>query len=139
MIRYLLGRVGQAIVVLAVTFTVAFLLLQVLPGDAIMIKFMSPEMGLTPAQIAEIRASYGADLPLWQQYLKPVASFLTGNFGYSIQAGVPVSQQLATNLPPTLLLASLAFAAAVILTVALAALSNKRDSNPPKKHGNIPL
>ncbi len=124
MTRYLLGRVGQALVVLAVTFTAAFLLLQVLPGDAIMIKFMSPEMALTPQQIAEIRASYGADLPLWQRYLTTAGNFLTGNFGYSIQAGVPVSQQLATNLPPTLLLASLAFVAAVVLTVVLAALSN---------------
>jgi peptide/nickel transport system permease protein len=124
MVRYLIGRVGQAVVVLAVTFTAAFLLLQVLPGDAIMIKFMSPEMGLNADQIAEIRASYGADLPMWQRYLRTVGNFLTGNFGYSIQAGVPVSQQLATNLPPTLLLASLAFVAAVILTIALAALSN---------------
>jgi peptide/nickel transport system permease protein len=124
MVRYLIGRVGQAVVVLAVTFTAAFLLLQVLPGDAIMIKFMSPEMGLNADQIAEIRASYGADRPLWQRYLTTVGNFLTGNFGYSIQAGVPVSQQLATNLPPTLLLASLAFVAALLLTIALAALSN---------------
>jgi peptide/nickel transport system permease protein len=124
MVRYLIGRIGQALAVLAVTFTAAFLLLQVLPGDAVMIKFMSPEMGLSADQIAEIRASYGADLPIWEQYLKTVANFLTGNFGYSIQAGVPVSQQLATNLPPTLLLASLGFVAAVVLTIALAALSN---------------
>jgi len=124
MIRYLIGRVGQAIAVLAVTFTAAFLLLQVLPGDAIMIKFMSPEMGLSADQIAEIRASYGADLPIWEQYLRTVVNFLGGNFGYSIQAGVPVSHQLAINLPPTLLLASLGFIAAVLLTIALAALSN---------------
>jgi peptide/nickel transport system permease protein len=124
MVRYLIGRIGQAVAVLAVTFTAAFLLLQVLPGDAIMIKFMSPEMGLNADQIAEIRAAYGADLPMWQRYLRTVGNFLTGNFGYSIQAGVPVSQQLATNLPPTLLLASLAFVAAVILTIALAALAN---------------
>lgn len=124
MVRYLIGRIGQAVAVLAVTFTAAFLLLQVLPGDAIMIKFMSPEMGLNADQIAEIRASYGADLPMWQRYLRTVANFLSGNFGYSIQAGVPVSQQLATNLPPTLLLAALAFGAAVILTTVLAALSN---------------
>ena len=122
--RYLLGRIGQALAVLAVTFTAAFLLLQVLPGDAIMIKFMSPEMGLSADQIAEIRAAYGADLPIWEQYLRTVANFLTGNFGYSIQAGVPVSQQLATNLPPTLLLASLGFIVAVLLTIALASLSN---------------
>src|SRR4030095_6361988 len=124
MVRYLIGRVGQAVAVLAVTFTAAFLLLQVLPGDAIMIKFMSPEMGLNADQIAEIRAAYGADLPLWQRYLTTVGNFLTGNFGYSIQAGVPVSQQLATNLPPPLLLAALAFVAAVVLTIVLAALSN---------------
>ncbi|CAN5852607.1 ABC transporter permease [soil metagenome] len=124
MVRYLIGRVGQAIAVLAVTFTAAFLLLQVLPGDAIMIKFMAPDMGLTADQIAEIRAAYGADLPLWQRYFQTVLNFLTGNFGYSIQAGVPVSDQLATNLPPTMLLASLAFAAAVLLTIALAGVSN---------------
>ena len=124
MIRYLAGRVGQALAVLFATFTAAFLLLQVLPGDAVMIKFMSPEMGLSPQQIAEIRASYAADLPIWEQYLRTVANFLSGNFGYSIQAGVPVSQQLAINLPPTLQLAALAFVAAVILTIALAALSN---------------
>ncbi|MSP77858.1 MAG: ABC transporter permease, partial [Rhodospirillaceae bacterium] len=51
-------------------------------------------------------------------------NFLTGNFGYSIQAGVPVRQQLATNLPPTLQLASLGLLMAVVLTVAIAALSN---------------
>ncbi len=124
MTRYLLGRFGQALAVLALTFTAAFLLLQVLPGDAIMIKFMAPEMALTPEQIADIRAAYGADLPLWERYLSTVGQFVTGNFGYSIQAGVPVSQLRATNLPSTLLLASLGFVAALILTIVLAAASN---------------
>jgi len=124
MIRYLAGRIGQALLVLMVTFTAAFLLLQALPGDAIMIKFMSPDMALNAEQIAEIRAAYGADLPIWERYFHTLANFLTGNFGYSIQAGVPVSQQLRVNLPPTLELASLAFLAAILLTVAIAALSN---------------
>ena len=124
MVRYLLGRFGQALAVLALTFTAAFLLLQVLPGDAIMIKFMAPGMALTPEQIADIRAAYGADLPLWERYLSTVGQFLTGNFGYSIQAGVPVSKLLLTNLPSTLLLASLGFTAALILTILLAAASN---------------
>ena len=124
MIRYLLSRVGQALLVLMVTFSAAFLLLQALPGDAIMIKFMSPDMGLSADQIAEIRAAYGADLPIWERYFQTLANFLTGNFGYSIQAGVPVSQQLQVNLPPTLQLASLGFVAAIILTITIAALSN---------------
>jgi peptide/nickel transport system permease protein len=124
MFRYLSGRVGQAVLVLMATFTAAFLLLQALPGDAIMIKFMSPEMGLSPDQIAEIRVSYGADLPIWQQYFRSLGNFLSGNFGYSIQAGVPVRDQLAANLPPTILLASFGFATAVVLTIAIATLSN---------------
>lgn len=124
MLRYLAGRVGQAVLVLMATFTAAFLLLQALPGDAIMIKFMSPEMGLSADQIAEIRASYGADRPMWERYFHTLVNFLSGNFGFSIQAGVPVSQQLATNLPPTLQLASLGFVAALVLTVVLAAASN---------------
>ena len=124
MLRYLLGRVGQALLVLTATFTAAFLLLQALPGDAIMIKFMSPEMALTAEQIADIRAAYGADLPLWERFGNTVVNFLTGNFGYSIQAGVPVRDQLAVNLPPTLQLASLGFLAAVALTITIAALSN---------------
>jgi peptide/nickel transport system permease protein len=124
MVRYLAGRIGQALIVLLATFTAAFLLLQALPGDAIMIKFMSPDMSLTPEQMADIRASYGADLPIWERYVRTLLNFLGGNFGYSIQAGVPVSQQLKINLPPTLQLASLGFLAAVILTIALAALSN---------------
>ncbi len=68
MLGYLLRRVGQAILVLWAAFTVSFILLQALPGDAIMIKFQNPDMGLSAEQIAEIRASYGADSPVIVQY-----------------------------------------------------------------------
>ncbi len=69
MLKYLSGRTGQALLVLWAAFTLSFILLQVLPGDAILIKFQNPDMGLSPAQIADMRTAYGADIPLWQQYL----------------------------------------------------------------------
>ena len=51
------------------TFTAAFLLLQALPGDAIMIQFHEPGDGPVAARRSpSIRASYGADLPMWQRY-----------------------------------------------------------------------
>ena len=53
----------------------------------------------------------------------PSANFLTGHFGYSIHAGVPVGDLIFANLPPTLWLATLGFLLAVILAVTLAALS----------------
>ena len=122
--RYLLSRIAQAALVLWAAFTVSFILLQLLPGDAVLIKFLNPELGLGPQEIADIRAAYGSDQPVWQQYLHTLGQFLTGHFGYSLQAGVPVSQGLATSLPPTLKLAALGFAAAALLAVALAAAAS---------------
>ncbi len=81
------------------------MLLQVLPGDAVLIKFQNPDLGLSPAQIEEMRVAYGADSPLWQQYGHTLLAMLRGDFGYSLQAGVPVSELIASNLPDTLSLA----------------------------------
>jgi len=123
MSRYVIGRTGQALVVLWAAFTVSFILLQALPGDAILIKFLNPELGLGPEQIADIRASYAADAPLWSQYLHTIGNFLTGHFGYSVQAGVPVSALLLANLPPTLWLATFGFLLAVTLAISISFVS----------------
>jgi peptide/nickel transport system permease protein len=121
--RSLLRRVGQSVLVLWAAFTLSFFLLQVLPGDAVLIKFQNPDLGLSPDQIAEMRLAYGADNPLWQQYVHTLLAMVRGDFGYSVQAGVPVSEQLISNLPATLQLALLGFALATIIAFALAALS----------------
>ncbi|PAA96624.1 ABC transporter permease [Serratia fonticola] len=124
MLKYLSGRTGQALLVLWAAFTLSFILLQVLPGDAILIKFQNPDMGLSPDQIADMRAAYSADVPLWQQYLHTLGNFLRGDLGYSIQNGVPVSALLAANLPATLQLAVLGFTLALLLALAIAFVSN---------------
>src|SRR5471032_866703 len=119
MSRYFSGRIGQAILVLWAAFTVSFILLQVLPGDAILIKFQNPDMGLSPAQVADMRAAYGADIPVWQQYFHTLGNVLRGDLGYSIQAGVPVTDLLKSNFPPTLRLAVLGFVLATVVAVAV--------------------
>ena len=123
--HYLLQRAGLGLLVLWAAYTLSFVLLQVLPGDAVLIKFQNPDLGLSPQQIAEMRLAYGADGPLWQQYLHTLAAMLHGDFGYSVQAGVPVSEQLASNLPDTLRLALCGFALALGLAFALAALAHQ--------------
>ncbi|EOC0009022.1 ABC transporter permease [Cronobacter turicensis] len=121
--RYLGARVGQALLVLWASFTVSFVLLQLLPGDAIAIKFQNPELGLNAAQIAQMRTAYGVDAPLWRQYLESLGGAVRGDFGFSLQAGVPVSALLAASLPATLRLAALGFTLALVIAVLLAALS----------------
>lgn len=51
----LLQRFGHGLLVLWAAFTLSFVLLQVLPGDAVLIKFQNPDLGLSPAQIEEMR------------------------------------------------------------------------------------
>lgn len=120
---YLLRRTGGALLVLALAFTAAYVLLAALPGDAVLARYGNPDLGLTPDQLAEIRASYGADRPAIIQFLDTAASFLRGDLGYSVQSGAAVSALLAEALPSTLTLAALGLLVAVVLAVAIAALA----------------
>ena len=122
--RYVLQRIGQAAIVLQIAFTAAFLLLQALPGDAIMIKFENPELGLSPAQIAEVRERFGVDTALPVQFVHTLLGFLAGDFGYSIQTGTAVRQLLAEALPNTLILGALALLVATALAAGIAFLSS---------------
>lgn len=117
---YLAGRVATAAGVLLAAFTVAFLLLQALPGDAVMIRFEDPELGLTEAQIAEIRVAYGTETPLLQQYWSTLTAALRGDFGYSVASGAAITTLLGAALPSTFLLAGLGFVAALLLASLLA-------------------
>lgn len=121
---FVLRRAGQAAIVLIAAFTAAFFLLQLLPGDAILIKFSDPSLGLSLEQLDDIRATYGADVPWGEQYLHAGLGFLAGDFGYSTQYGTPVRTMLAEALPATLLLAALGLLVAVVLAVLIAVLSS---------------
>lgn len=117
---HLISRLGQGALVLLATFTISFILVQMMPGDAVLIRFLNPEMGMTPEDIARIRAFYGSDAPILVQYFRSLLAVLSGDFGYSVQSGVPVAQEIATNLPPTLLLAGLGLLIALGLAFVLA-------------------
>ncbi|GGP07278.1 ABC transporter permease [Nonomuraea glycinis] len=120
MTRYLLSRVGQAALVLWAAFTAGYILLQLLPGDSVLIKFQNPELGLSPEQIAEIRAYYSGGNPPLVDYLHTLLGFARGSFGYSIDTGTPVVERLAEALPETAKLASAGFLLAVLIALVIA-------------------
>jgi len=118
--RYVGQRLGQALLVLALAYLAAYVLLALLPGDAVMARYGSPELGLTPDQLDEIRAAYGTDRPVVVRFTESTVAFLQGDFGYSVQSGASVSSLLATALPSTLVLAVLSLVLAVVLAVTIA-------------------
>ncbi len=117
---YVARRLLQALLVLALAYTVAYVLLAALPGDAVLARYGSPELGLSPDQLDEIRTSYGADRPHLERYLESILSFLRGDFGYSVNSGAAVSTLLAAALPSSLALALSSLVVAVVLAVTIA-------------------
>jgi len=120
LLTYVLRRAGQALLVLVLAYTAAYVLLAALPGDAVLARYGNPDLGLTPEQLEQIRAAYGVDRPLVVRYLESAAGFLRGDFGFSVQSGAAVSDLIAVNLPATLTLAVLGLGAAIFLAVTIA-------------------
>lgn len=121
--RQILSRIGQALLVLLITYTVVFLLLSALPSDAVQSRFGDPALGLSQAEIDAIREEMGVDKPLFVQYFTSLGGFLTGHFGNSTQSGAPVATLIADALPHTLILAISAIGLALIVAVLVAFLA----------------
>ncbi|WP_327143184.1 ABC transporter permease [Nocardia sp. NBC_01327] len=119
--RYVIGRVLQAVGVLWAAFTLSFAVLYLLPGDpAEMAANAATGTPVDAHAIAEMRARYGLDQPLWQQYWTALTHAVRGDLGHSINSGQTVTGALAQALPTTLELAVLALVLAVLGGAALA-------------------
>jgi len=98
--------------------TLIFVVLHFAPGDPGAMLF-GPNV--PPAIIEQSRHAWGLDQPLWVQYLKWIGALFTGDFGWSLFQGRPVSQVVLDALPPTLALTfsalALVFAAGVLIGV----------------------
>jgi len=87
--RYLATRLIGAIPTLLGVSVLTFLFIRLIPGDAIAAR-LGTSTALTPEQLAGLRAYFGLDQPLYQQYWTWLTSLLHGDFGYSIRTGRPV-------------------------------------------------
>ncbi|QNE90057.1 ABC transporter permease [Corynebacterium incognita] len=123
---YLARRIGQALLVLFITYTLAFFLLSALPSDGIMARYASPSLGLSDEQVTQIREESNVDDPLLSQYFAALGGFVTGNFGYSVQTGTAVGALIANAFPSTLALGSVTFVLALVVSLAVAYLATRR-------------
>jgi len=118
---YIARRIGQGVVVLWAAYTISFLILYLLPGDAAtLFAGGGDQESVDPELVAKLRSELGLDRPLWEQYLVALGKALTGDFGTSTQTGRPASDLLLESLPPTLALTAFAFVLSVVFGIALA-------------------
>ncbi len=103
MIAYLLRRLSTVPVVIALALTLAFVVLRGLPGDAV--DSTLALSGAGPDEIALRRDQLGLNDPLSQQYLAYLVGVVRGDWGESLISGQPVTELIAQNAAPTLVLA----------------------------------
>ncbi len=104
--RPLIVRVAQAVLIVALVATLAFFLLHRAPGDPLATGFDDPQ--ISESYRAAERARFGLDRPLGEQYVRWLANYARGDFGWSYTRGRPVAAVLADAIPNTLLLSGLA-------------------------------
>ena len=109
MVRFVSGRLGQALVVIWGVATIVFFIAR-LSGDPVAL--MVPQG--TPADvIATMRHTLGFDRPLVEQYVRFLGGLARGNLGMSYVQDAPALSLVFQRLPYTLELAAAAFVLAL--------------------------
>ncbi len=129
-------RLGTTLLTLFGVSVVVFLILRVLPGDAVTASLGVSAGLLTPEQRAALDEYYGIGQPPIQQYLSWLGSVLTGNLGVSLSARLPVTTLIGQTLPATLELAFVALAMALLIGVPLGALGAMRPGGVADRFGD---
>lgn len=117
---YLIRRVAQAFLVIALVYTLVFFTLFVLPGDPIENKLTSPLNPLPPSAAEALRAYYHFDLSPIEQFTLTVSRLFQGDLGYSLVSGRSVGELVAQGFSDTIVLAAVAFVLTIALSLGIA-------------------
>ena len=104
MLSYIIHRSLYMIIILLVVSLVAFIIIQLPPGDyltTMIINLKARGMIVNEEIIRSLEKQYGLDLPIYTQYFKWVWNMLHGDFGKSFQWNEPVSKLISERLPLT--------------------------------------
>ena len=123
MLSYIIKRIVSLIPVLAVVAIVVFSLVHLTPGDPAAV-MLGPNA--TTEQVDALRTEMGLDRPLLVQFFGWLGGAVTGDLGYSHFMGANVSTVLMDHLGPTLSLAILAEAVALIIAIPAGIVAARR-------------
>jgi peptide/nickel transport system permease protein len=101
MLGYLVHRILIMIPTLVAISIVIFIIINLPPGDyftTYIAELQSQGEGANLAKIAFLKAQYGFDKPLWQQYLYWATGLLHGDMGYSFLYDLPVNKVVGDRL-----------------------------------------
>jgi len=121
--RYVARRLLAGVPLIVGVLVIAFGLIHLAPGDPI--QALAGDGG-DAAYYAAMRARYGLDRPVPEQFGRYALAILRGDLGYSFSYGQPVSRVILDRLPATLLLTGTALVLATALGIGLGVLTALR-------------
>lgn len=122
LVNRILSRLLQSVPTLIGVAIVVFVLIRIVPGNPIAM-MLAP--GATEDDIQQLKALYGLDKSLIEQFFIWAREALTGNFGTSISLRQDVLGMVLSRLPATLELAFIATFVAVLLGTTLAVVGTR--------------
>lgn len=120
--NYILKRLLMMIPTLIGISIVIFLIMRMIPGDTIS-ALIGTQYQLTEKQAESLRAYYGLDKPLVEQYFSWIGNALHGNFGYSVRTGEPVMSEILSRFPLTAEITVLSVLIGTILGILIGVLA----------------
>jgi len=121
-LRFVLARLVQSLVALAILTVVVFVLARA-TGDPL--QLILP-MSASEEDYANARQYLGLDRPYVEQYFSFVGKALTGDFGNSLRARRPVIELIRDRLPNSLKLAAFAMTVSLLMAFPLGVLAAVR-------------
>ena len=126
MAQYIIKKILQGLVMVITVSILVFSMLHLMPGDPI---DLMVDRKVPQAKREAMRAEYGLDRPLPEQYLRWADNVLHGNLGTSIRTKMPVNALFAARLPATLKLTGISLLLQILIALPLGLLAAyKKDS-----------
>jgi len=123
---YLARRLLLVIPTLLGVTIVVFLMVRLLPGDAVS---MLQQDYAYARDADELRARLGLDLPVHVQYFAWLGGLLHGNLGTSLRSNEPVTIELSNRMPVTTELGLMAMAIGLLIAVPVGVISAVRQDS----------
>lgn len=116
MFKFIIKRILGLIPLLILVSMFSFMIIQAAPGDPLD-NYIQP--GMTEEEVQALRASYGLDGSIVQQYGYWLSHVLRGDLGTSIHQNKPVAGLIAERLPATLKLMGTSLLISIVCAVPL--------------------
>jgi peptide/nickel transport system permease protein len=117
--KYIVKRVLLMIPTLFGVAVLIFVLMRVVPGDIVELRFAGESAYAQKEQLDKERVRLGLDKPLWKQFLTWMWGLVRLDFGVSMWTGAPIIEEIRLRFVLSLQLAVMATLVAVTLAIPL--------------------